>query len=103
MENKPLTTSIVNFIPIQYTGLKDNTKWEDLTKEEKDEWIKNGNTKGEWKGKEIYEGDIVEDKEWIEHGLREIRFGEEYVDASNYEEYEILIQKRRYDNLITRP
>ena len=42
----------------QYTGLKDNTIWSDLTKEEKDKWQEN-NGINSWKGKEIYEGDII--------------------------------------------
>ena len=45
---------------MQYTGLKDNTKWEDLTKREQNEWFDNGKTKEEWNGKEIYSGDLVE-------------------------------------------
>ena len=43
----------------QYTGLKDNTKWEDLTEKERSQWILDGNMPSEWNGKEIYEGDIV--------------------------------------------
>jgi len=42
----------------QFTGLKDNTKWEELTKEEQKKWLIN-KTKEEWVGKEIYEGDSV--------------------------------------------
>ncbi len=45
-------------ILMQYTGLKDGTKWENLTKQEKDEWLKN-NDKKDWKGKKIYEGDVL--------------------------------------------
>jgi hypothetical protein len=43
----------------QYTGLKDNTKWKDLTEEERTKWTQDGNMPSEWNGKEIYEGDIV--------------------------------------------
>lgn len=44
----------------QYTGLKDSTTWEDLTNEEREKWLSDGNKKEDWKGKEIYEGDILE-------------------------------------------
>lgn len=47
------------FILMQFTGLRDNTKWEQLTKEEQTEWIESGNNETNWNGKEIYEGDIV--------------------------------------------
>ena len=45
---------------MQYTGLKDSTKWKDLTEEERTQWIKGGNRPSEWKGKKVYEGDIVD-------------------------------------------
>lgn len=44
----------------QYTGLNDNTKWEQLTKEEQSNWLKN-HTVEEWNGKKIFEGDILTD------------------------------------------
>ena len=66
---------------MQYIGLKDNTKWEELTQEEQERWLRFRKTenrnlanfplnlirkwfnskkaKNEWKGREIYEGDIV--------------------------------------------
>jgi len=44
---------------MQYTGLKDSTKWEELTKEEQQAWLDSGKTEKEWSGKEIYSGDIV--------------------------------------------
>lgn len=61
---------------MQYTGLRDSTKWEQLTKEEKQQFYnehrsEDGETikyqhiddvKRLWKGKEIYEGDIVKVK-----------------------------------------
>jgi hypothetical protein len=48
-------------ILLPYTGKKDYTKWEELSKKEKKEWIDEGNTKDNWKGKEIYLEDIVDD------------------------------------------
>jgi len=43
---------------MQYTGLHDGTKWESLTEEERAEWTRAGNKPSEWRGKEVYEGDI---------------------------------------------
>jgi len=48
-----------DIILMQYTGLKDSTKWEDLTKAEQSAWIKSSKPEEEWNGKEIYEGDVV--------------------------------------------
>lgn len=51
---------LVNYNTVgQYTGLKDATKWEQLSEHEQSEWLSKGNTKENWAGKEIYEGDIV--------------------------------------------
>ena len=44
----------------QFTGMKDSTKWEELTEKEQKAWLATGKTKEEWKGREIYEGDVVE-------------------------------------------
>ncbi len=44
---------------VQYTGLKDSTKWEQLTDAEQKKWIDSGKTQEEWNGVEIYEGDIL--------------------------------------------
>jgi len=50
------------FIAMEYTGLKDNTKWEQLSKEEQHNWLwpAKGRTRESWNGKKIYEGDIVQ-------------------------------------------
>ena len=45
---------------MQYTGLKDNTKWEDLTEEERKKWVEAGNLPSQWDGKKIYEGDLLD-------------------------------------------
>lgn len=42
----------------QFTGLYDFTKWESLSKSEQQEWLKNHRA-DEWKGKRIFEGDII--------------------------------------------
>ena len=47
----------------QFTGLYDNTKWDELTTEEQAEFLSplsgGKRTKDEWKGKPIYENDFV--------------------------------------------
>lgn len=62
---------------MQCTGLKDGTKWEQLTEQERfDFYIKNESEDGVsikyqnvddvkhlWEGKEIYEGDIIQEKQ----------------------------------------
>jgi hypothetical protein len=42
----------------QFIGLHDATRWQDLTEPEREIWTRAGNTPDEWKGREIYEGDI---------------------------------------------
>jgi len=48
-----------NLILMQFTGLQDSTTWEELTEDEKSKWTRKGNMPSEWKGKPIYEGDVV--------------------------------------------
>lgn len=42
----------------EFTGLYDNALWERATPEEQQRWLKH-HTKDDWKGREIYEDDIV--------------------------------------------
>lgn len=54
-------TTMVEVIPEtvgQFTGLYDSTKWNSLTEAEQTEWLKD-HTKSEWKGRKIFEEDIV--------------------------------------------
>ena len=44
---------------MQFTGLYDNTKWKQLTEQERQKWLDTGKTESEWIGKEIYEEDIL--------------------------------------------
>lgn len=46
----------------QFTGLFDGTKFDDLTIVEQKNWLKN-NKQEDWKGKEIYEGDVVKSRQ----------------------------------------
>ena len=43
---------------MQSTGLKDSTQFQKLTKEEQENWLKS-NKQEDWRGKEIFEGDII--------------------------------------------
>ena len=49
-----------NIILMQSTGLHDDTKFKDLSNEEQEEWLESCNTAEDWKGREIFEGGIVE-------------------------------------------
>lgn len=49
-----------NIIISQSIGVYDATKWNELSEKEKKTWIEKGNTYSEWKGKEIYERDLLE-------------------------------------------
>jgi uncharacterized phage protein (TIGR01671 family) len=46
-------------IPLLYTGINDDSKWEELTNKEQEYWLSLGHTEQEWQGKGIYEGDII--------------------------------------------
>ena len=48
-----------DIILMQSTGLHDDTKFEDLSEEEQEEWLESGKTAEEWQGREVFEGDIL--------------------------------------------
>jgi len=57
-----LKDSIWKVIPSsvgQYIGLNDVTGWDQLTEDEQAKWYCSGRHKKNWKGKVIYEGDII--------------------------------------------
>lgn len=55
----PITRNFQDVVLMQSTGLHDNTKFEDLSNEEQEEWLESGKSADEWKGREIFQGDIV--------------------------------------------
>lgn len=61
-QNDCKTKFVFNIIPEtlgQFTGLYDATKFCDLTEQEQQEWLEH-HTVDEWKGKRIFEWDILE-------------------------------------------
>ena len=54
----------------QFTGLYDATKWEALSESEQEEWLET-HTADEWKGRKIFEGDIVKIKHIDKFGVVE--------------------------------
>ena len=66
------------YILEQFTGLHDSTTWEELTEQERKDWTGKGNFPSEWKGREIYEGDVVkwEDKRIDSYLAGQICFNE---------------------------
>ena len=46
------------YILEQFTGLHDSTTWKELTEQERKDWTMKGHMPSEWRGREVYEGDI---------------------------------------------
>ena len=40
-------------------GVKDHTLWKDVTKKEREDWLKDGHREERWQGHELFVGDIV--------------------------------------------
>lgn len=45
----------------QFIGIYDSTKWNELSGDELDSWVNGGNKPSEWKGRPIYEGDVIKE------------------------------------------
>lgn len=43
----------------QFTGLYDGTKWEELTEEEREMFVRKEGNPSEWKGRKIFEGSVL--------------------------------------------
>jgi len=70
----------------QYIGIKDDTKWDELNKEERKKWIDSGNNEASWRGKNIYRGSIVRIlySDWISKSKSDPRTLEQYlIDISS--------------------
>lgn len=48
----------------QFTGLYDNTQWDELSTKEQQDFLDKQKSKQKWKGKEIYEHDLVQLSEY---------------------------------------
>lgn len=59
MSDAPLLRNYHHKETREWTGLNDATRWEELTEDERTEWVRAGNMPGDWKGKPIYEGEII--------------------------------------------
>ncbi len=85
---------------LQFTGLKDKTKWEDLAKDEQQDFMIENKfvdeitAKENWKGKEIYEGDIVIDIN--EPETKEVVKFQDFGILPFYDEDNIYEDRKRY-------
>ena len=70
----------------QFTGLYDGTTWEELDEQERKDWVIAGNMPSEWKGKKIYEGDVVkwEIKQISSYLVGYVRFRESEWQAKGH-------------------
>lgn len=73
----------------QYIGLKDSTKWEDLTEKERENWTRSGKLPSEWEGKKIYEGDIDEYGYVIKYNEEKALYAEHSIDRGSIMSYPI--------------
>ena len=86
----------------QFTGIYDSTTWEELTEQEREEWVYWGNMPSEWKGKMIFEGDILHG--WEHYpvtycGDMEGGLGMEmgwYLQRDNFESFTQLVSDTTY-------
>lgn len=69
----------------QFTGLYDSTKWEALSESEQKEWLEN-HTADEWKGRKIFEGDVLDLTHYLIMDVGVVKFGE-YKDLDMGNDY----------------
>ena len=65
-----------NVVLMQSTGLHDNTKFEDLSVEEQEDWLDSGKTADDWQGRKIFQGDIVKPERASSFVVDKFIFGE---------------------------
>ncbi len=57
-DDVPITDDKIDFE--RAVGVKDHTLWKDVTKKEREDWLKDGHREERWQGHELFVGDIVE-------------------------------------------
>lgn len=108
MHSGTVTYDFVFETVCQYTGLTDNTQWEELSEEEKEKFlsernhVKDGkNTKEDWKGRKIFEGDIVKAEFSFNDFARDrVEHKEHIYEISYHEKYCYFYLKRKNNNLL---
>ena len=68
--------SLEDVVLMQSTGLHDSTKFEELSEEEQLEWLESGNTEEDWKGREIFQGDVVNPDRAKQFAVKHFIFGQ---------------------------
>ena len=98
---------------LQFTGAYDSTKWNDkeLSAGQMEEFVSNGGKPSEWKGIEIFEGDIIEGyyktKYVVSHSDYDLSFIGVSNDGDDYGPYTLRLSakgtKRVIGNIHTNP
>jgi len=85
-----------------FIGEYDNTTWDELTKEEQEKWISQGQTPMDWNGYELYENDKVMDIQSKHNGVIEFIQGA-FTISPEYEPRDLfeLIRRKRIKKIGT--
>ena len=71
------------FVVVLYSGYEDNTKWDELADDLQKDWLGSGKKKEDWKGFELYDGDLIKNKNghiWlINHDKKNAKFEQRRV------------------------
>lgn len=108
MHSGTVTYDFISGTVGQYTGLHDGTRWEELSEEEKEKFLSEWNyekdrrnTKDDWNGRKIFEGDIVKAEFSFNDFARDRVVHEEYIyEISYHEKYCYFYLKRKNNNLL---